>query len=69
MSNFQHSLTGVAEKIGQVELKFDKTTMFQVFETMLDLKGPPTGPTFWSGFETLDHLAPAWWSRPFSRQK
>ena len=40
----------------------------QIFEIAVDPKGPPSGPTFWSGFEIPDLLALAWQQRQFSLQ-
>ena len=39
------------------------------YEIVVDPKGPPSRPTFWSGVEALNHKGCAWWPRLFSRQK
>ena len=40
----------------------------QVFEIAVDSKGPLSKPTFWSGFEAPDPLAPVW-ATPIFAQK
>ena len=58
MSHFFHILRGGSGP------KFSKTFS----EITVDPKVPPDGPTFWSGLEARNILAPAWRPRPFSRQ-
>ena len=43
--------------------------MISRYNSELDPKDPPSGPSFWSGFEAPNHKGRAWWPRPVSCQK